>query len=383
MTFDESTKTDSPQGGPIPPMNEEMYDLKREDLEFGVRDALDDLEEEILKDPEHMTPEEMAKAADRMREGEKEYLERQTKNPDEEIAERAKFILSIKEGMDALIDEVNKDVARGDNDAAERKIKKFLEKTHKELEDLSLEGEDVQASLDQMEFLIELDLALLGAKEQTKSAMLTLLSLGLDITPFLGGVKMMGEGAIGQTLDGQKLHGLRRIVHMGEGLFWEVVDVVAVAAALVSVGAGGAAIEGAAATAKGARAVKGATTAARAMEGAKVVGRGAKMKKAPKVSKTMRRTGAFMRKHSIEGSKEVFRAGHFLQKNPALEKVVQGGFEKGFKSRGARQLSATKKAPGQAKEVVQSHEEQVRLLDEINQEREKLTRMLDEMAKSL
>jgi|GEM_PF-1029993 hypothetical protein len=382
--------TDQVDEGPIPPMDGELFEADRDSLEAGTREALNELEDEIREGTESMSPEELSEAADRMRNGEIEYLERQSESPDDEIAARAKFVLGIKEEMDALIDSVNGDVKKGDTAIAEKKIRQFLQKTHESLNDLPLDGEDVEAALAQMEFLMELDLALIGATEETKSSILTFLSLGLDLVPFLGGAKMMAEGAVGTTLDGKDLHGMERMIHMGEGMFWEVVDVVAVAAGMVSVGTGAAAVETAAVAAKVGKGAKAAATAGRAAKAAHTAGTAAKAgkaakgaKTAPNVSKTMRRTGAFMRKHGVEGSKDVYRAGQFLVENPRVEKVVQEGFEKGFEKRSKVTDAAKRAIKQKAGDVVQSHKEQVRLLNELNEERERLTRLLDEMASDI
>ncbi|MBT5015993.1 hypothetical protein HN748_04150 [Candidatus Peregrinibacteria bacterium] len=372
-----TSQNDQEEEGPIPRPDIEMYYTDKENLELGVKEALDDLEEEVLKNPERMTPEELAEAADDMREGEIEYLERQSKHDDPEVADRAKFVLEIKEDIDELIDEVNKHIKKGDHDIAEKKIRKFLEKTHETLTESNVEGPDVDMALGQMKLLINLDLSLIEAEEEKRSALLTVLSTGIDIVPFVGGLKMMGEGVYGETLDGQKMSGTKRLLHMGEGMFWEVIDVVALVAALGSFGSGGAVVEGGAAATKIGRAAHGAEAVAKAAKGARA------LETAPRVSKTMTRTGALMRKHGVSGSKEMYRAGRFLVDNPAAEKVVQKGFEKGFERRAGSQTRAAGAIAGKAKEALQSHEEQVRLLVEINDERERLTRILDDIAANM
>src|SRR3989338_7066811 len=229
---------------PVPGPDAMLYSVEKENLEAGVRDALNQLEQETLGTPvEKMTPEELAEAADRMRQGELNYLERQTQSPDKDVAARAEFILSIKEKMDALIDEVHAMVRRGDDDEAHARVKGFLIETRNDLEQREGKGEDIDRAITQMQLLIDLDVALISSTEATKSALLTLTSFGMDLVPFVGGLKMVTESAAGKTLDGENLEGMRRLAHGAEGLLWEVVDVASVAAALVSAGNGGAALE--------------------------------------------------------------------------------------------------------------------------------------------
>ena len=354
MTQDQEVLESTPANNerlPIPPPTPELYHDEKEHLEEGTREALDNLEEEVMGTPlDKMTPEELAEAANTRREGEIDYLERQTHNEDPEIASRAEFVLSIKEKMDALIDDVSKKVKAGEVDEAHEQVKQFLTDTREDLLGRGLEGEDVEHAVTQMQLLIDLDIALLESKEVTKSTLLTLTSFGMDLIPFVGGVKMMGEGALGKTLDGEKLEGMRRLMHMGEGALWEIVDVVAVAATLTT-GVGGAGIE--------------------------AVARGAKVAKtAPKLSKVLTRTGAYMRVNGVKGSKEVFKAGRVLIKNPKAEAIAQKTFEKGLKSRTNRVVRAAALAPGKVEELKEGLSGQAELLQRINDERAELTALL-------
>jgi hypothetical protein len=352
------TGDDSTIEAPIPGPSEALYSAEKESLEEGTRAALDELEQETMGTPvEEMTPEQLAEAANTMREGELNYLQRQTENPDEGVASRAEFILSIKEGMDQLIDEVHAKMKAGDAEGAHAQVKEFLIATRNDLEQKEVQGDDVERAITQMQLLIDLDVALLEAGEETRGMLLTLTSFGMDLIPFIGGLKMMAEGAAGKTLDGQDLEGLRRLTHASEGMLWEVVDVASVAAALLSVGAGGAAIQGAA-------------------KGAKVA------KAAPRLSKVMTRSGAFMKANKVKGSKEVFKAGRVLQENAKLEKVAQKTFEKGLRQRTSRVVRAAGELPGQVTELKQAAVDQMEVLNEMNKEREQLTHILDEIAQS-
>lgn len=351
-TQDPEAFVSTPKEGPVPGPTPELYSVEKEKLEEGVREALDQLEQETLGTPiEKMTPEELAEAADRMRQGELNYLERQTHSEDKEVASRAEFILSIKEKMDALIDEVYEKIRRGDDEGAHKQVKEFLIETRNDLEQREVSGEDIDRAITQMQLLIDLDVALLETGEEARSVLLTLTSFGMDLIPFVGGAKMMTESVAGKTMDGDQLEGMRRLVHGAEGLLWEVVDVAAVAASLVSFGTGGAAIEGVA-------------------KGAKVV------KSAPRLSKVMTRSGAFMRKHGVQGSKEVFKAGRLLQKNEVVEKVAQKTFEKGLRQRSGKVVRAAGEIPGKVEALRDAKAQQVEILNEINNEREQLTALL-------
>lgn len=353
---DSETFSSTPAEGPIPGPESSLYFEEKEALEDGVREALDALEEETMGTPiEEMTPEQVAEAADQMRQGELNYLERQTNNEDPEVAARAEFVLSIKEKMDTLIDEVHEKVKAGDHEGAHGQVKEFLIEIRNDLEQREVAGEDVDRAITQMQLLIDLDVALLQTGEEARSTLLTLTSFGMDLVPFLGGAKMMAEGALGKTMDGEQLEGMRRLTHGAEGLFWEVVDVASVAAALLSVGTGGAAVQGIA-------------------KGAKVA------KTAPRLSKVMTRSGAFMRKNGIKGSKEVFKAGRVLQKNGTAEKIAQKTFEKGLRQRTDRVVRAAAEVPGVVEDLKTVKAEQVELLNQINAEREQLTAVLAEIA---
>ncbi len=334
----------------IPPVTRELYDTEHKKLEEGVRQSLDDLEQEVLGEPlEKMSPEEMAQAADTMRQGELDYLERQTHNPDTEIAHRAEFVRSMKKSMDDLIDRVNDLVKQGEHEEAEKQVKEFLETTRENMETHHLKGEDVDRALAQIQLLIDLDVSLIASQEKGRSLLLSLTSMGLDMVPFLGGVKMMAEGVRGQTLDGEKLEGLRRLAHMSEGLFWEFIDVLATIAAFFSGGAGGVTIEG-----------------------------------ATKLSRVLMRTGAFMRKFKIEGSKEIFRTGRFLENYESVGKVAQSLFEKGLRQRSATAAKVVEKVvtegPGKLRDLRESHQNQAEVLQAINDERTELTRLFEEIA---
>lgn len=344
------------QEGPVPGPDAALYAESVESLETGVRNALDQLEKEVMGKPvEQMTPAEVAEAADAMREGELDYLERQTRSEDEKVAERARFVLSIKEKMDGLIDEVNGKIQAGDREGAHQRVKEFLIETCNDLEAREIPGEDIERAITQMQLLIDLDVALLEGNEQTRSMLLTVVSLGMDLVPFVGGLKMMAEGAAGKTLDGESIEGLRRLTHAAEGMLWEVVDVASVAAALLSAGGGGVVVQGAA---KGAKAAE----------------------VAPRLSKVLTRSGAFMRKHGVKGSKEVFKAGRVLQKNERVEKVAQKTFEKGLRQRTSKVVRATAELPERAVEWRESKAAQVELLNQVNTEREQLTGLLEEVA---
>ena len=340
----------------IPPLTEELYHAEKESLEDGVRSALDELEEEVLGAPfEEMSAEELARAADELRAGEIDYLERQSQNTDPEVARRAEFVHHVKVRMDALLDEVNTAVQSSSDLDVQERVKFFLTEMRTELEGRGMSGEDVDHAITQIQLLLDLDLSLLAADEESRNVGLTLLSLGMDLIPFLGGVKMMGEGALGKTLDGQDLQGTRRLIHMSEGLFWELVDVVSGAAALVSFGGGGAAIQG-------------------ATKGAKVV------KSVPKLTRVLTRSGAFMRKYGIRGSKEVFRTGRFLQKNERAGKVAQKTFEKGVRQRTMRAARAAEQLPEVLTHAEEAHKNHTELLQAINEERAHLTELLDRVS---
>lgn len=348
--FDDAAPEQIHDNAPIPPVPPELYHAEHEQLEAGVRRSLDNLEQEVLGKPlEKMSPEEMAQAADTMRQGELDYLERQTHNPDAEIARRAEFVRSMKEPMDALIDRVNDLIKQGEHGEAEKQVKEFLSATRQDMEARNLKGEAAERALAQMQLLIDLDVSLIASQEKGRSLMLSLLSMGMDMVPFLGGVKMMAEGVRGETLDGEKLEGIRRLAHMGEGLFWEFIDVLATIAAFFSGGAGGVTIEG-----------------------------------ATKLSRVLMRTGAFMRKFKIEGSKEIFRTGRFLEQYKSVGRVAQSLFEKGLRQRSATAAKVVEKVvtegPKKLRDLRESQQTQAEVLQAINDERAELTRLFEEIA---
>lgn len=355
--------------GPIHPIEPELLTKEREDLSEGVRDELNRLEQEVMKDDKDMTPEDWEKELDEMRQGEIEYLERQTKNPDKEVADRAEFVLAIKKDIDKLVDDASNDVIAGNLEAAQEKVVKFLKDKKAYLESLSLNGEDIEAALAQMDVLIQLDLTMVQADEKTRSKILMLLSAGIDLIPLVGGAKMMTEAGLGKTLDGEDLGGMRRVLHFGEGAFWELVDVASLA--LLAAGGSGAVTEGAAVAVKGARVAEVAARGAHAAEGAAKAGR---------FSEGLLRGGALFGKYSVPGAKTMVRAGKFLEENEKVARVIDEAYDI---QKAARKAQEVKDIKDKTLAVKQSYEERVELINQINEEREKLTDLLENMAGQL
>jgi hypothetical protein len=340
----------------------ELLIKAREDLSEGVRTELNRLEQEVLKDNEDMTAEDWERELDQMREGEIDYLERQVQNPDPEIAQRAEFVLKIKKDLDTLVDDVNKDVMSGDLEVAQEKVQKFLGVTREYLESLPLEGTDIEAALEQMDFLIQLDLTMVQVGEEARSKLLMLTSLGIDMVPLVGGAKMMTEAGFGKTLDGQDLAGIKRVLHFGEGAFWELVDVASIA--LLFAGGTGAATEGAAMAAKG----------------AKAAGTASKAAKAGRFSESVIRGGALLGKHSIPGAKGMVRAGKFLENNKKVARVLDTTYDT---QKAVRKGLEVKEIVESGKEGLSKYQQQIELLNQINAQREELTDLLENMAGQL
>ena len=369
----------APEGAPeVPASDEPMTPIEYVDmfgdeseLSEGTRIELDTLEQEVIPAPEDMTAEQWEAELNTMREGEIEYLERQTQSEDTEISQRAEFVLAIKKDIDTLVDEVNKDVDSGDLETAEKKVKGFLKDKREYLQSLPLEGEDVEAALAQMDFLIQLDLSMVHATEKTRSTLLGLISLGIDIIPFVGGAKMMAEATVGKTLAGEDIEGWKRLLHMGEGILWEVVDVAALVAATGSFGTGGVAVETGAVGVKVARGAKGVGTAAKAAKAAEGAAKTARS------SEQLLRGGALFAKNGLPGAKSMVRAGRFLEASPKIAKAVDTGYDV---QKVARKGWEVKKVLDKGMEAKADYTEQMKLLDQINTQREFLTQLLDEMA---
>lgn len=355
--------------GPIHPIEPELLVKEREDLSEGVKNELNRLEQEVLKDDQDMTPEDWERELDEMRQGEIEYLERQTGNPDKEVADRAEFVLKIKKDIDTLVDETSKDVMAGNLEGAQEKVVKFLKGEKAYLESLPLDGADIEVALAQMDVLIQIDLTMVQADEKTRSKVLMLLSAGIDLIPLVGGAKMMTEASLGKTLDGQDLGGIKRVLHFGEGAFWELVDVASLA--LLAAGGSGVVTEGAAVAAKGARVAEVAAKGARAAEGAAKAGR---------FSEGLLRGGALFGKYSVPGAKTMVRAGKFLEENEKVARVIDETYEIQKAARKAQEIKGIK---DKTLAVKKSYEERLELINQINEEREKLTDLLENMAGQL
>lgn len=340
----------------------------RGELSEGLQAELTKLEASELIDTTTMTPEEVVEALRRMRQGEEEYLERQTENSNEQIAARAEFVLGIKTELHDLLEEVAEDVEQGHTQQAEAKIKKYLAKVRKDLEASDVSGEDIDAALSQLDHLIDLDLELEQIDDRKKKIGLTLLSVGIDAVPLVGGAKMGVEAVAGKTLDGEKLKGRKRLAHMGEAVFWEIVDIAAIAAALGTFGTGGAAVE----ALKLAKLADSAGDLKKAGKAVKVV-KAAKfgVEKAPQIDETMKRAGATMQKEGMTaGAKELFSNGKGMEKHPELLAAAQRGFDATFERRFTHLVEAAE----------DELEAQIAVLQAINEERIEFDETLDRIA---
>ena len=280
------------------------------------------------------------------------YLKKMAENPDPEIAERAKFQVEIYSRVLVLLERVEQLIIDQKFDEAEAASVQFLDEVKSLLEGKKIDSVVIENAIREIQDFVNIYGAMVEATElKEPSAKMELLSVGLDVLPFVGGAKMMAEGAVGRSLTGEKLSAGGRAMKVAEGGLWLTVDTAATVAALATApagGAGGAAVEGAAMAAKGAEIAF----------------------KAPRAAKLITRSAALIRatEGAGEGSRALYNIGRFLVEHPTVGKSADKLVARGVEARRAALLAA----PGKALAAGEAQRNSVELIEAVNTERQEL-----------
>ncbi len=319
----------------------------------STRKQLDELEDEVVgENLEQRTEEEILADIDAVNDETLEFLKIKMSDENREIAERAKFQHDIYGATLVLLDKVRPLIVDGKDEEAERMVVAFLDEQMVRMQGMGLDALYIENVIREIQDFVniygqmveQVDIHEPGAKMQ-------LLSTGLDILPFVGGAKMMVEGAVGKNMVGENLDAKQRALYVAEGALWETVDVVALGAGAVTAPAGG----------EGGLLVEGAAMALKAPKAAKLLTRGAAVIRAAK--------GAG------KGSRAIYSAGRFLVEHPELAAKADKLVARGVEARKAALLAT----PGKLNEAREAQRNSVEVIQAVNEERQELVQALGDL----
>jgi hypothetical protein len=307
-----------------------------------IRKQEDELNTEVVGTKiEDMSREELVEHVESVNDETLAFLKAKAEDPNPEVAERAKLQYEIYGEILKLLAEVEVMIKEEKFDEAEGKTIEYLNSVAEKLAARGTQDVVIQNALKEIQDFVNIYGAMVEQTELGKGKGMELLSTGIDILPFVGGAKMMGEGAIGKTLTGKDLELKDRALYVAEGALWLTVDTVAVGAGAVSAGSGSVVVEGAAMALK-----------------------------VPKAAKLITRSAAVIRatKGAGKGSRAIFNAGRFLVEHPNLAKEADKLVARGVEARRAALL----KAPGAAKDAYVENKKSVEIIQDVNRERQEL-----------
>ncbi len=318
-----------------------------------VRQQLDELETEVVGEKvETMSDEELMKNIEAMNDETLDFLKKQAEVEDRDVAERAKFQYEVYGATLILMEKVRTWILQHEDEKAEAAVIEFLNQQIARMQSMGLSSEYIQNAIREIQDFVNIYGQMVEQVELTEpSAKMRLLSTGLDILPFVGGAKMMVEGAVGKNLVGEDLSAKSRVMYAAEGGLWLVVDCVALGAGAVTAPAGG----------EGGMLVEGAAMALKAPKAAKLLTRGAAVIRATK--------GAG------KGSRAIYSVGRFLVEHPSIAKQADKVVARGIEARKAGLLAA----PGQYKEMRDAQQNSAELLQTVNTERQELVSALGDI----
>lgn len=307
-----------------------------------IREQLDALNQEVVGTKiEDMSREELVDHVESVNDETLAFLKAKAEDPNPEVAERAKIQYEIYAEVLKLLAEVEVLIKEEKFDEAEQKTIAYLNSLTEKLSGRGVEDIAIENAIREIQDFVNIYGAMVEQTELSKGKGMELLSTGIDILPFVGGAKMMGEGAIGKTLTGKELELKDRALYVAEGALWLTVDTVAIGAGAISAGSGTAVVEGAALALK-----------------------------VPKAAKLITRSAAVIRatKGAGKGSRALFNAGRFLVEHPNLGKAADKLVARGVEARKAAIL----KAPGAAKDAYVEGKKSAEVIQEVNRERQEL-----------
>lgn len=315
-----------------------------------TREQLDALESEVVGPHiDEMSDTELVENVEAVNDETLAFLKEKSADENREIAERAKFQYEIYGATLVLMQKVHDLILQKEFEQAEATVLAFLDEQVLRMEGMGLSSAYIENAIREIQDFVNIYGQMVEQVELTEpSAKMQLLSTGLDIIPFVGGAKMMAEGAIGKNLAGEELSAKKRMLYVAEGGMWLTVDAVAIGAGAVTAPAGG----------SGGILVEGAAIAL----------------KAPKAAKLLTRSAAVVRaaKGAGKGSRALYNVGRFFVEHPNLAKQADKIVARGVEARKAGLLAA----PGQISDVREAQRNSAELIQAVNTERQELVEAL-------
>lgn len=314
---------------------------------------LDALESEVVGEHiDQMTDEQLVESIEAVNDETLEFLKQKSQDENREIAERAKFQYEVYGATLVVLEGVRELILEEEFDKAEEKVMAFLNEQIARMQAMGLDSTYIENAIREIQDFINIYGQMVEQTElKEPSAKMQLLSTGLDILPFVGGAKIMAEGAVGKNMVGENLSLKKRALYVGEGALWLTVDTVALGAGLVTAPAGG----------EGGILVEGAALAL----------------KAPKAAKLVTRSAAVIRatKGAGKGSRAIYNVGRFLVEHPTIAKQADKVVARGVEARKAALLAA----PGKISELRDNQRNSAELLQAVNTERQELVTALGDI----
>lgn len=315
-----------------------------------TREQLDALETEVVGSHiDEMEDAELMENVEAVNDETLAFLKEKSADENREIAERAKFQYEIYGATLVLMQKVHDLILQKEFEQAEATVLAFLDEQVTRMEGMGLGSVYIENAIREIQDFVNIYGQMVEQVElKEPSAKMQLLSTGLDIIPFVGGAKMMAEGAIGKNLAGEDLSAKKRMLYVAEGGMWLTVDAVAIGAGAVTAPAGG----------SGGILVEGTAIAL----------------KAPKAAKLLTRSAAVVRaaKGAGKGSRALYNVGRFFVEHPTLAKQADKIVARGVEARKAGLLAA----PGQISELRKAQRNSTELIQTVNAERQELVEAL-------
>lgn len=318
-----------------------------------TKEQLSALEDEVTgQSLDKMSEEEIMQNIEAVNDETLSFLKDKMNDPNKEIADRAKVQYEVYGAMLIMMETVREKILQKEFDAAEALVVAFLNEQMQKMQSQGMDNVFIENALHEMQDFVNIYGQMVEQVElKEPSAKMQLLSTGLDILPFVGGAKILAEGAVGKNLAGEELSLKKRALYMAEGTLWLTVDTVALGAGAVTAPAGG----------SGGLLVEGAALAL----------------KAPKAAKLVTRTAAVIRaaKGAGKGSRAIYNAGRFLVEHPELAAKADKLVARGVEARKAALLAA----PGKVSELRDASRNSTELIQAVNRERQELLETLGQL----
>ncbi len=318
-----------------------------------TREQLDALESEVVGPKiDEMSDDELVKNIEAMNDETLAFLKEKSADENREIAERAKFQYEVYGATLVLMQKVHELILQKESDKAEEVVMAFLDEQIARMQAMGLGSVYIENAVREIQDFVNIYGQMVEQVElKEPTAKMQLLSTGLDIIPFVGGAKMMAEGALGKNLVGEELSAKKRVLYVAEGGMWLTVDAVALGAGAVTAPAGG----------EGGIAVEGVAMAF----------------KAPKAAKLLTRSAAVVRatKGAGKGSRALYNVGRFFVEHPNLAKQADKVVARGVEARKAGLLAA----PGQISDLREAQRNSAELLQTVTKERQEMVDALGQI----